>query len=171
MHSVKAFVAVVAAAALCVAAAAQTTTTTTTTRTETMVNGDTTVVTRTVTTTTSSDPMASVSALLASAMAHGQVVVGQVAASADSASRHVVAIDTAVVGNVVTLLSALGDTALVVGRQAAGLTAQYGRQTVKALAEAARLTPEQADSIRAAVAVARDKIDELLRALTGADVK
>ncbi len=170
MHSIKAFIALAAAAALCVAAAAQTTTTTTT-RTETMVNGDTTVVTRTVTTMSTSDPMASASALLGAVMAQSQVVVGQVAGSADSLSRRAVVIDTAVVGDVVSLLAALGDTVCVVGRDVAGATARYGRQTAKALAEAARITPEQADSIWAAVDVARAKIDELLRALIGAGAK
>lgn len=170
MHSIKAFVALAAAAALSVAAGAQTTTTTTT-RTETMVNGDTTVVTRTVTTTTTSDPVASASALLGTVLTCGQVVVGQIAGSVDSVSRRAVVVDTAVVGNVVTLLAALGDTVCVVGRDVADATARYGRQTAKALAEAARITPEQADSIRAAVDVARAKIDELLRALTGAGAK
>ncbi len=169
MHSIK-FFAAGALAALCLEAAAQTMTTTTT-RTETTVNGDTTVVTRTVTTTTTSDPLASASALLGAVLARGQVVVGQIAGSADSVSRRAVVIDTAMVGNVVTLLAALGDTVCVVGQEVAGATAQYGRQTAKALAEAARITPGQADSIRAAVDVARAKIDELLQALTGAGAK
>ncbi len=160
-------------------ALAQTVTTTVTTQTVTTANGDTTVVTRTETTTTSSSPSAqsSIAALLQAAAAQSRNAGGQITVAVDSlattgkaAIQTALGVDANTAADILSLLNAVGDSVASACKGAASkgaaITLNYAAQAKQKVGEAVRLTPAQADSIRAAVDVARAKVDDLLKYLT-----
>ncbi len=160
-------------------AMAQTVTTTVTTQTVTTANGDTTIVTRTETTTTSPSPSAqsSVAALLQAAAAQSRNAGGQITVAVDSlatmgkaAIQTALGVDSVTAADILSLLNAVGDSVASACKGAAAkgaaITLNYAAQAKQKVGEAVRLTPAQADSIRAAVDVARAKVDDLLKYLT-----
>ncbi len=129
---------------LCAVAQTSSTTVTTTTTTTTTVNGtDTTVVTKTVTSTSSSDPFTMLGAAFQNVLA-----------------------DTTLMKRFTNAVVAAGDTVIAGGKVLFDAAKVKGAQAYQSLSESTKLTPAQADSIRAALNSATAKIDDFLKSLT-----
>ncbi len=129
---------------LCAVAQTSSTTVTTTTTTTTTVNGtDTTVVTKTVTSTLSSDPFTMLGAAFQNVLA-----------------------DTTLMKRFTNAVIAASDTVIAGGKVLYEAAKVKGAQAYQSLAESTKLTPAQADSIRAALNSATAKIDDFLKSLT-----